>query len=255
MENRDIIFGVNPVIEKLKAASDEVQEVLIAEVSKRSVLRRIGQDAARLGIPVVYADRKLLDSLAGRQRHQGVVARVAGFRYLPFAQMLDRIAAPTINERVLILDGLADPRNFGALLRTAEAAGVRHILIPKDRSVDVTPLVAKASAGAVYHLNISKVTNLRRAISELKTHGYWVAGLDTNSSESIYGRSYPSRLGIILGSEGGGVRPIIVRECDFLLSIPMVGQVSSLNVSVAGAVFLYELLRQSRAVEVDVVKS
>jgi 23S rRNA (guanosine2251-2'-O)-methyltransferase len=209
-------------------------------------LRRISREAARLDIRLVTVEPKFLDRLVGKQRHQGVVARIEAYRYLSFAEMLERIAPPSIAERILILDGLTDPRNFGALLRTAEAAGVRHVVIPKDRSVEVTPLVAKASAGAAHHLNISKVTNLRRAISDLKKIGYWVAGLDAGSRESIYGRSYPSRLAIVLGNEGSGVRPINLRECDFLLSIPMVGKVPSLNVSVAGAVFLYELFRQSQ---------
>jgi 23S rRNA (guanosine2251-2'-O)-methyltransferase len=146
----------------------------------------------------------------------------------------------------LILDGLTDPRNFGALLRTAEAVGVRHIVIPKDRSVAVTPIVVKASAGAAHHVKIVKVTNLRRTIGILKEYGYWIVGLDAQSRESVYDRQYPSKLALVLGSEGRGVRPVNLRECDFLVSIPMLGKVGSLNVAVAGAVFLYELLRQMR---------
>lgn len=244
-QSREIIFGVNPVIEKLNSGADEIDEILISDDSKRPALQRIVQEAACRGVRLVHVERKILDSLAGRQGHQGVVARVGSFRYMPFTEAVDRIAAPSINERILALDGLVDPRNLGGLLRTAEAAGVKYVLIPKDRAADVTPTVVKASAGAAYHLHISKVTNLRRAISELKAQGYWVAGLDANSDESIYRGGYPPRLVVVLGSEGAGIRPIILRECDFLLSIPMLGRVPSLNVSVAGAVFLYELLRQS----------
>ena len=129
---------------------------------------------------------------------------------------------------------------------TAEAVGVSHIVIPKDRSVDVTPVVVKASAGAAHHLKIAKVTNLRRAIAGLKDYGYWTVGLDGQSRESIYDKIYPDRLAIVLGSEGKGVRPVILRECDFVVSIPMLGKVTSLNVAVAGAVFLFEVLRQNR---------
>ncbi|MGH7795678.1 MAG: 23S rRNA (guanosine(2251)-2'-O)-methyltransferase RlmB [Candidatus Binatia bacterium] len=254
-QSQEIIFGVNPVLEKLNASSEDVQEILISEVSDRSALRNISREAVRLGVRLVNVDPKLLDQLVGGQRHQGVVARVGAFRYLAFAELLERIVPPSIAARILILDGLTDPRNFGALLRTAEAAGVCHVVIPKDRSVEVTPLVVKASVGATHYLNISKVTNLRRAISDLKKHGIWVAGLDAGSGESIYGRSYPSRLAIVLGSEGTGVRPINLRECDFLLSIPMLGKVPSLNVSVAGAVFLYEIVRQSRQVDTDAARS
>lgn len=245
-KQENIIFGVNPILEKLRAAPGEIEEILISEPSRRPALMRIRDEATRMGIQLVRAEQRLLDGLAGGERHQGVVARTARFRYLPFIEMIARVSPDSTNERVLILDGLEDPRNLGALLRTAESAGVRYVLIPKDRSVDVTPLVVKSSAGAVYHVEISKVTNLRRAVSDLKKCGYWIAGLDAHSSQTIYERSYPPRLGIVLGSEGSGVRPIVLRECDFVVSIPMVGRVSSLNVSVAGAVFMYELLRQSR---------
>ena len=243
--SQDLIFGVNPVFEKLKASSGDVIEIYVSEIANRSALRQITREAARRGVRVVAAEPKFLDQLVGKQRHQGVVARTEGFRYLPFAALLQRIASSSIAERILILDGVTDPRNFGALLRTAEAAGVRHVVIPKDRSVAVTPLVAKASAGAAYLLDISKVTNLRRAIAAIKEHGYWIAGLEASKGESLYQRSFPARLAMVLGSEGTGVRPINLKECDFLISIPMLGKVQSLNVSVAGAVVLYELLRQS----------
>ena len=254
-QSHQIIFGVNPVLEKLNASSEDVQEILISQGSDRSALRHISREAARRGVRLVNVDPKLLDRLVGGHRHQGVVARVEAFRYLAFVELLERISPPSIAERILILDGLTDPRNFGALLRTAEAAGVRHVVIPKDRSVEVTPLVVKASAGAVHHLDISKVTNLRRAIADLKKNGFWVVGLAAGSGESIYGRSYPTRLVIVLGSEGTGIRPINQRECDFLVSIPMLGQVSSLNVSVAAAVFLYELFRQSPEVDTHEARS
>ena len=146
----------------------------------------------------------------------------------------------------MILDGIVDPRNFGALLRTAEAAGVQHIVIPKDRSVEVTPLVVKASAGAAHHLSIYKVTNLRRSLQALKQAGYWTVGLAVGAKENFYDRDYPDKLAIVLGSEATGVRPINLRECDFLVSIPMFGKVASLNVGVAGAIFLFELVRQQR---------
>jgi 23S rRNA (guanosine2251-2'-O)-methyltransferase len=145
-----------------------------------------------------------------------------------------------------MLDELKDPRNFGALLRTAEAVGLSHVVIPKDRSVDVTATVVKASAGAAHYLNIYKVTNLQRTIAALKDRGCWFAGLEATAKTDIYDTVYPQKLGIILGSEGAGIRPLIRRECDFLVSIPMRGKIGSLNVAVAGAVFLYEVFRQKR---------
>jgi 23S rRNA (guanosine2251-2'-O)-methyltransferase len=240
-----IIFGVNPVLEKLKASPEDVLEILLSEGSDRGALQEIRRNAARLGVKLSRVNPRVLDQVSGGQRHQGVLARVTAYRYLPFTELLQRTAQPASAERILILDGLTDERNFGALLRTAGATGVRYVVIPKDRSVQVTALTAKASAGAVEHVHISQVTNLRRALSELKRNGYWIAGLDSSGHESIYRRNYPARLAIVLGSEGTGIRPINLRECDFVLCIPMAGKVRSLNVSVAGAVFLYELLRQS----------
>ncbi|HYA30281.1 MAG TPA: 23S rRNA (guanosine(2251)-2'-O)-methyltransferase RlmB [Acidobacteriota bacterium] len=256
MANNDaIIFGVNPVLEKLKAAAKDVFELLIADGAERTSLRQIALEAKRHGVNLVPVNRGMLDRLTGGQRHQGVVARIAAYDYLPFGELLQQAAKSSGSSWILVLDGLTDPRNFGALLRTAEAVGVNHVIIPKDRSVEVTPVVVKASAGAVHHLNITKVTNLRRAISELKQHNYWVVGLDSQSRESIYDKIYSDRLVVVLGSEGHGIRPINLRECDFVVSIPMMGKVGSLNVAVAGAVFLYEILRQRKSNGVDLIRT
>jgi 23S rRNA (guanosine2251-2'-O)-methyltransferase len=246
LDNQNVVFGVNPVLEKLRASAKDILEILISESSDRGTLREIRQEAARHKVRVAAVPRAVLDRLAGGQRHQGVVAKIEAYRYLPFEALQEQMSEFSNSEWILILDNLTDPRNFGALLRAAEAVGIRYIIIPKDRSVQVTPLVVKASAGAVYHVNIVKVPNLRRAILELKKRGFWVVGLNEVSQECIYDKTYPSRLAIILGSEGKGVRPVNLRECDFLVSIPMLGKIESLNVSVAGAVFLYELFRQKR---------
>jgi 23S rRNA (guanosine2251-2'-O)-methyltransferase len=186
-------------------------------------------------------------SFSGWAKASGSSSQGGGFFYLSFDELRKAISASSELVWILILDGLTDPRNFGALLRTAESVGIRHVLIPKDRSVAVTPTVVKASAGAAHYLNIYRTTNLRRAIAQLKELGFWIVGLDGKAPEAIYDRAYPKRLGIVLGSEGGGIRPLILRECDYLVSIPMEGKIASLNVAVAGAVFLYELLRQARS--------
>jgi 23S rRNA (guanosine2251-2'-O)-methyltransferase len=193
---------------------------------------------------VTYAHHKALDRLAASDKHQGVIAKVAPYSYAQFSDWFQSDAPPSSSDEILILDGLTDPHNFGALLRTAEAVGIQRVIIPQDRSVDVTPTVAKASAGAVHHLQICRIANLRRAMKALKEKGYWLVGLDDQALEQIYDRIYPEKLGIVLGSEGRGIRPLICRECDYRVSIPMLGKISSLNVAVAGAVFLYEILRQ-----------
>jgi 23S rRNA (guanosine2251-2'-O)-methyltransferase len=243
-QNENLVFGINPVLEMLHARGGDVDELLLAIGSERDALIRVAREARRRGLRVVSVERKVLDRLAEGQRHQGVIARVKAYEYFAFEGLLQRIAADASAEWILILDGLTDPRNFGALLRTAEAAGIHHVVIPKDRSVEITAMAVKASAGAAYHVNVSRVTNLRRAIEQLKERGYWIVGLDSGSRETIYEKDYPARLAIVLGSEGKGMRPIILRECDFLVSIPMLGKVASLNVGAAAAIFFYEMLRQ-----------
>jgi 23S rRNA (guanosine2251-2'-O)-methyltransferase len=235
-----VIFGINAIFEKLKASPDDVAEILI---SGGAAQRAIQTEAARLGIQVTHVKSALLDRLAMGQRHQGAVARVAPFHYESLDVLLESSVSSS-PQRVLLLDGITDPRNFGALLRSADGAGVAHIVIPKDRAANVTPTVIKSSAGAAHHLKIYRVTNLRRAMDDLKQSGYWLAGLDGAADTSIYARTYPERLGIVLGSEGRGIRPLVREHCDFLVSIPMAGKVASLNVAVAGAVFLYEVMRQ-----------
>src|SRR5262245_551729 len=253
-KNSDIIFGVNPVLEKLKASADEIVEILITGGSDRSVLHQIQEQAERVGVRVQSTNGQNLDRIVGVHGHQGVAAIVRPFVYLSFDELLESVTKTDGAQWILLLDGVTDPRNFGALLRTADAVGVKHVVIPKDRSVEVTPVVVKTSAGAAHHLKLVKVTNLRRAIAALKENGFWSVGLDARSRESVYDRTYPQKLAIVLGSEGKGVRPINLRECDFLAAIPMMGKIGSLNVSVAGAVFLYELLRQRLSADYPAIR-
>lgn len=239
-----LLFGINPVLEKLKASPTEVLEVMIAAGKRGPSLRSLDAEARRRGLKVHYLDVERLDRLADGRRHQGVVARVEPYPYHELSDLFPDLPALPGHHWVLFLDGLNDPRNFGAILRSAEGVGIRHVVIPKDRAVSVTPTVAKTSAGAVHYLKIYRVPNLRQAIMALKEKGYWVVGLDAGAKEGAFDRVYPEKLAIVLGSEGGGIRSLIRRECDFLVSLPMRGEVGSLNVAVAGAVFLYELLRQ-----------
>ena len=246
---QDLVIGVNPVLEKLKASPGDISAILLARGPRRHILKSIERDAQRLQIEIQSVDSKELDYLARGQNHQGVLARVRAYSYTPFSELERTVASEAGQQRVLILDGITDPRNFGAILRTAEAVAVGHIIIPKDRSVRITPAVLKASAGAVNHLRIYRVTNLRRAIASLKSAGFWIVGLDANAKENYDTRAYPERLGIVLGSEGRGLRPLISNVCDYLVRIPMKGKISSLNVSVAAAILLYEVSRQPSAID------
>ena len=238
------IFGINPVLEKLKLSPREVIEVMIVGGKTRGVLYSIEQAAKNHGIRIRYLESRELERLSGGSKHQGVVAHVAPYSYSLFDDLLQALPPAAQHDCILCVDGLTDPRNFGALLRCGEGAGVRYVVIPKDRSVGITPIVIKSSAGAVYSMNICRVPNLRRAILALKEKGYWIVGLDVRGPESLYQRVYPEKLVVVLGSERAGIRPLILQECDFRVSIPMRGKIASLNVAVAGGVFLYELVRQ-----------
>jgi 23S rRNA (guanosine2251-2'-O)-methyltransferase len=238
------LFGVNPVLEKLKASPQEVLEVMMSPGGSRATLRLIEERAKARGLRVRYLRSDQLNRIAEGSRHQGVIAKVESYSYASFDALLQALPASTGHDWILCLDGLNDPRNFGALLRCAEGAGIRHVIIPKDRSVDVTPAVVKTSAGAVHYVEIYRVSNLRRAILSLKEKGYWAVGLDAKARESLYEKAYPDKLVIVLGSEGRGIRPLLLQECDFLVSIPMRGKIASLNVAAAGGIFFYELLRQ-----------
>ena len=243
---RLVIFGVNPVMEKLRNSPEQVYELMIAKGRERTALSSIIEEARRRALPVRYVDPNMLNLLASGELHQGVVATVAPYAYRPFAELLQQLASAPAQAPILVLDGLTDPRNFGALLRSAEGAGVRHIVIPKDRSVGVTSAVVKSSAGAAHYLKIYRVSNLRRALQALKESGCWILGLDAGAPDLLYDRHYSERVAVVLGSEGSGMRPLIRGECDFLVSIPMLGKITSLNVSVAGGIVLYELVRQRR---------
>lgn len=243
-ENFIFLFGANPVQEKLSTSPGEILEILIAKGSQSKAARAIAQEAARAGLPVRQLESRELDQLARSGRHQGVVAKTVTFPYSDFDDLLRDLSGGGAPDLILVLDSVTDPRNFGALLRTAEAVGIGHVVIPKDRSAGVTPVVHKSSAGAASHLRIYRVTNLRRSIADLKKRGYWIVGLNAGAPQNLYGGTYPDKLVVVLGAEGKGMRPLIERECDFVVSIPMKGKITSLNVAVAGAVFLYELFRR-----------
>ena len=216
--------------------------MIVATGRHGAAVGKIVNEARRRGIRVRQLPADVLDHLADGGRHQGVAAKASSYEYASYSELLVDLADPSKSAWVLALDSITDPRNFGALLRTAEAVGIRHVLIPKDRSVGVTGAVVKASAGAVDYLKIYRVTNLRQALKSLKEQGFWVVGLDPKAARNLYDEVYPERLIVVLGAEGTGVRPLIQKECDFLVAIPMRGQIESLNVAVSGAVFLYELV-------------
>ena len=241
------IYGINAVSEALKARGRAFEWVGMAKERHDLRLQRLIEDCRRLAVPMRFLQRTELDRMAGNAAHQGVVAVTSAKQYSDLDDVVG--AKRGQHSLVVVLDGVEDPHNLGAILRTADAAGADGIVIPERRAASVTGTVTKASAGASEHLPIAKVTNIARTVEELKERNLWTVGLDERSSQTYDALDYNMDCALVLGAEGKGLHDLVKRKCDFLVSIPMLGKVSSLNVSVAAAVVLYEIVRQRRARE------
>ena len=232
------IFGRRSVMEALRAKR-HLEEIWVAKNLKGKILQDLKEEAEKRGVEISTVDKnKLPEDL----NHQGIVAWAKSFEYQDLDNLLLHVkGSPPL---LLVLDHLEDPHNFGAILRTAEAAGVDGVIIPDKRSVEVTPIVSKVSAGASELVPIAKVTNIARCIEKLKEKGYWVFGLDPAEKQTIWEADLNLPCAVVIGNEGKGISRLVLNSCDFLLKLPMQGNITSLNVSVATAVFLYEILRQ-----------
>ena len=240
----EILYGIHPVLEALASQRRTIHRIYLQPGFKSDRLARLASLAAESGIPIQTAGSSEIKKLAGTTGHQGVAARVD--RY-PLASVTDILAVAQDRDRphfLLLLDNILDPQNLGAIIRTALCVGVDGVIMPKDRSAPVTSAVARASAGALEHIRLSRVTNLVQTIKQCKKLGIWVMGLDNNAELSLYDGVMTGSIAIVLGGEQKGLRPLVKKNCDFLVSIPQHGAVDSLNASVAAAVTLYEALRQ-----------
>ncbi|HEY6837098.1 MAG TPA: 23S rRNA (guanosine(2251)-2'-O)-methyltransferase RlmB [Geobacteraceae bacterium] len=242
----DILYGINPVREALRGGREAFELFVAGDESERR-LAKLLELAAEHGVPVRRRDKRDLARLSGTDHHQGVVLRVAPFAYAELEDVIDRWRASGEPGLVLLLDSIQDPHNLGALIRTAACAGAHGVVIPQDRAVGVTPAVEKASAGAVETVPVARVTNLAHAIDQLKEAGFWVFGTASGEGESIYGHDLSGNVTLVIGSEGEGIRPLVAKKCDVLVTIPLKGGVSSLNASVAGGIVLFEIVRQRLA--------
>lgn len=243
----DRITGIHAVREALEAGR-AFDRIMIAKGRQDSRVEEIVQLARARQIAVRFEDRGQLDRVAQTKDHQGVVALVAASAASTLEDVLSRAngSAGQIG-LIVLLDGVEDPHNLGAIIRTALAAGAHGVVIPERRAAGLTDTVARASAGALAHLPVAKVTNLVRAMEELKEAGYWLVGLDEHSGRSYSEVDYNSPTGIVLGGEGKGLHELTRKRCDFIVSLPTVGPVKSLNVSVAAGVVLFEARRQRHA--------
>jgi 23S rRNA (guanosine2251-2'-O)-methyltransferase len=239
------IYGINAVAEALKARGRSFSWVGVAKDRHDIRMQRVIEECRKQGVAVRMVGRAELDRMAGNNAHQGVVAVTSAKQY---NELEDVIAAKRGEFSLLVvLDGIEDPHNLGAILRTADAAGADGAVIPERRAASITAIVAKASAGASEHLPVAKVTNIARTLEELKANNIWVVGLDERGTATYDTQDYKMDCAIVLGAEGKGLHDLVARKCDFLVSIPMLGKVPSLNVSVAAGIMLYEIVRQRGA--------
>jgi 23S rRNA (guanosine2251-2'-O)-methyltransferase len=241
----EVLYGLHPVEEAIRSGSRQLDHVSVARERRDDRLERLIELCRTAGIRVSLEPREQLTRLARTDAHQGVLAVVQERKFL---RIEDLLAPKADGEHtfLLALDGIEDPHNLGALLRTADAAGVDGVVLPERRSAPVTATVAKTSAGASEHVRIARVTNLVRALEKLKERHVWVIGLDERGTPDYTEFDFKTDCVLVLGREGAGLHDLVKKTCDHLLRIPMAGQVSSLNVSVAGAIVMYEAMRQRR---------
>lgn len=241
----EVLYGVHPVEEAVRSGSRLLEQVSVAKERRDERLEKLVALCRTSGVRVNLQPRDQLTRMAKTDAHQGVIAVVRERRFLAIEDLLGA-KVEGANQFFLALDGVEDPHNFGALLRTADAAGVDGVIVPERRSAPVSATVAKTSAGASEHVRIARVTNMVRTLEQMKQRNVWVLGLDERGGQDYTDYDFHADCVLVLGSEGSGLHELVKKTCDFLLRIPMKGKVSSLNVSVAGAVVMYEAMRQRR---------
>ena len=240
-----LIEGRNAVLEALRAGVS-IDKVFIAKEEPDAALRHIASAARAAGAAVSNTDRRKLDSMSITHAHQGVIATAAYTQYVDVADILEIAKKRGEAPLIVICDELSDPHNLGAIIRTCEASGAHGVIIPKHRSAGVTATVAKASSGAVYHVAVARVANITAAIKELKNAGVWIFGAANNGDTPLWDADLKGPAALVIGSEGSGINRLVSENCDFSVNIPMYGKMSSLNASVAAAIFIYEAVRQRK---------
>lgn len=237
------IVGRNPVIEALRAGR-EINKLLVAKGAREGSILQVLGLAKEAGIIIQEVDRARLDALAPDLNHQGVIAMVAAHTYAEVEEILAKAAEKGEDALILVLDGIEDPQNLGSLLRTADAVGAHGVIIPERRAVGLTETVAKVSAGAMEYVPVARVTNIAKTLDELKEKGIWVVGTHQDGRELYHQARLTGPLAVVIGSEGKGIGRLVAEKCDFMVRLPMLGHVTSLNAAVAGAILIYEIRRQ-----------
>ena len=235
--------GRNALQEALRAGRT-IDKVFIADGDTDKGLQRLAAQAKEAGAVIVPVDRRKLDAMSFTHAHQGVITLAAAHEYATLDDILEEAASRGENPLIVICDELTDPHNLGAIMRSAECAGAHGVIIPKRRSVGLTATVAKSSAGAVEYMKVARVTNINNAINELKDRGVWVFGTAAEGSIPMYKADLTGPAAIVIGNEGDGMSPLVRKNCDVMVHIPMKGRISSLNASAAASILLYEAVRQ-----------
>ena len=238
-----VIEGRNAVIEALRAGT-AIDKIYLAKGDTDSALGHIANTARANGVVVVNADRRKLDEMSRTHAHQGVIAVAAVREYASIEDIFQRAEEQGEAPLIVLCDELSDPHNLGAVIRTAECAGAHGVVIPKRRSAGLTAIVAKTSAGAVSYMPVARVANIPSLLKDLKKQGIWVFGTAAEGTTRLYNADLKGPAAIVIGSEGDGMSRLVAENCDFLVSIPMRGRISSLNASAAAAILLYEAVRQ-----------
>lgn len=241
----NLICGINPVLEALNARTRHFDRLIVVKGVRNQRISEAVARASRLGVPLRFESRETLDRLAGAVPHQGLIAVVSAKPTVDLETLLTRLREPGL---IVALDGLEDPRNLGAIVRSCEAAGADGVILPERHSVGLNETVARASAGALEHVTVARVGNLAQAIEALKERGLWVTGFDASGTARWDAVDYKRPVALVLGGEGRGMRRLVRERCDEVVSIPLFGHVSSLNVSVAAGIALYEVVRQRGAI-------
>ncbi|MCX7923701.1 MAG: 23S rRNA (guanosine(2251)-2'-O)-methyltransferase RlmB [Clostridia bacterium] len=242
-DGMDKLEGRNPVLEALKAGRS-INKIMIARGDREGSIKQLIALAREKGIIVSEVERSFLDNISSTHAHQGVIAFVSVKEYVDVDDILKIAEEKGEPPYLLILDEIADPHNLGSMLRTADAVGVHGVVIPKRRAIGLTASVAKASAGAVEYVPVARVTNIAQTIEYLKKKNVWVVGTDASGEKAFFESDLKGPIAVVIGSEGEGMGKLVKESCDFVVNIPMKGQISSLNASVAGAIVMYEVLRQ-----------
>ncbi len=239
-----VIYGVNSVMEAIKCDNGGIKKIVVTSGRRGKNIRKILELAEQMGIDVKFKERGYLNRLAGVESHQGIISLCNEYSYSSVDEVIDNRYESFRDSLILILDGITDPQNLGSLIRTTHCCGANGIIIPENRAASITPAVMKVSAGAVHYLPIARVINISDTIDYLKEKGFWIYGADASLGQDIYSFDYDGHIGLVMGGEGKGIRPLVRKGCDFFVSIPIVGKVDSLNVSVAAGVILYEVTRK-----------